>query len=499
MRLAILMLAVEERIRAYEAWRDKNRIQLKLRSIPALLACVCAATLAAICIFHDPRTVQAHYLQAADRALDLEHFSKSLFLTQRLLRMDGGDRDANILRLARSLAGLDKPELALLAIAPLVPYNRPGVVQARLFVAETVLDRMADNTNTLVLAEKQLRKVLASTPDSIEARFLLARRYYLGEDFASAKAQFESVCKAKPESALWLSLIATTLNRPAEAIRWAEQAAQYFKAATEQAPSDWKARVKWAEASLLLGRPEEAIRIVETGVHEQGHRVYHRFAAQIYADQALRLARATPERTFARLATVRNGLQHEPENPVLVRQLIRLASEGGEESAAASRAVNDMVRRRPRDPALAFYRGMDAWEHGDFVTARACLSDAHAWDPNNAVVANNLAYLMAVSAPPDLPYALKLIDSALLDYPSSAVFRETRSQILAKMERFREAIEDLEFASIQLTNSPAIRKSLLHFKEHLAQQQKEQMELKEKSARTMRDARTNRMPARTTP
>jgi uncharacterized protein HemY len=54
--------------------------------------------------------------------------------------------------------------------------------------------------------------------------------------------------------------------------------------------------------------------------------------------------------------------------------------------------------------------------------------------------------MLAMSNPPELERALTAVNGALERMPNRPEFRDTRGMILVKMERWQEAIADLEMA-----------------------------------------------------
>src|SRR5438445_652901 len=78
--------------------------------------------------------------------------------------------------------------------------------------------------------------------------------------------------------------------------------------------------------------------------------------------------------------------------------------------------------------------------------ARTHLEQAFRLAPQEGLVANNLAWLLAQPPSPDLPRALALIDSVLARWPDQPNYLETRGQILVKLQRWNEALADLEMA-----------------------------------------------------
>ena len=64
--------------------------------------------------------------------------------------------------------------------------------------------------------------------------------------------------------------------------------------------------------------------------------------------------------------------------------------------------------------------------------------------PESPIVLNNLAWSLAFGGKPELDRALKLIDAALAKGPGDPRIRDTRGRILAKQQRWSDAIVDLE-------------------------------------------------------
>jgi predicted Zn-dependent protease len=104
--------------------------------------------------------------------------------------------------------------------------------------------------------------------------------------------------------------------------------------------------------------------------------------------------------------------------------------------------------------------GVAACARGDFVGARphfAKVIDAH---PDVPEAYNNLAWVLINAEPIDAEQALVLATRAVELSPDSAAFRETRGQVLVKLERWQEAVVDLERALNGLPSEAGIHDSL---------------------------------------
>jgi predicted Zn-dependent protease len=114
------------------------------------------------------------------------------------------------------------------------------------------------------------------------------------------------------------------------------------------------------------------------------------------------------------------------------------------------------------NPAMIhFVLGADAWEREHIDEARMHWEQAHQLNPRLPEVANNLAWLYAMRTnPPDLPRALRMINLVLEGFPTQARFKGTRGHILAKMERWKEALPDLEASLTVYPDDPNLHQVL---------------------------------------
>ena len=102
--------------------------------------------------------------------------------------------------------------------------------------------------------------------------------------------------------------------------------------------------------------------------------------------------------------------------------------------------------RRAAYPLLHLMLGLDAYRHEQPEAARIHLERAYQLSPEAPPISNNLAFLLMNGPTPDLERALALVDAAWQRTPQQPHFHETRGQILVKLGRYREALNDLETA-----------------------------------------------------
>lgn len=105
-----------------------------------------------------------------------------------------------------------------------------------------------------------------------------------------------------------------------------------------------------------------------------------------------------------------------------------------------------MIASGDNSAVAHFALGTKAWADKDPSQAAYHLRRAYELDSSFATLANNLAWVLAHQEAPELDYALEIMNTVLEDYPHVPKYRDTRGQILAKMERWDAALDDLELA-----------------------------------------------------
>ena len=448
-------------------WQRSQRLAQWLKATPALLALLACLGVAVVYFRRDPVQLEAMYTRIADAALAAEDYAQARVASERLLMFDSRQREAHVLRLGKSLAGMGRVEMAVTVVSQMVPATSAQNAPAHLFIADAVLNHPVANPDHLRIAEQHLKQVLAVDPNSLEAQALLGQYYFQAGDRTQAKRQLELVYPKRNEVALPLSAVALAEGNTAEAVKWAEAAIECFQRQAQQQPEQWLARWKWAEAETVLGHPNRALAVLEAGIKQADQPAYHQLAARILAGQAYELAQKAPSDLADRLDLLRRGVKHDPHNDLLLMQLVRLAAVEDNEKGSATVCLKELERVGENRAGINFCRGMLAWEKRDLSTAIKYLDDAYTRDPDNGLLANNLAYLLATGTPPDCKRGLELIEKVLLSFPSTPMFRETHGRILALMGRWPEAAGDLEFAARYLGNSATIHDTLAEVYEQI--------------------------------
>jgi predicted Zn-dependent protease len=125
------------------------------------------------------------------------------------------------------------------------------------------------------------------------------------------------------------------------------------------------------------------------------------------------------------------------------------------------RALFDELAKSPELPAaLAEALGTAAAVTGDVPQARKYLEMAVHQDAANAVAWNNLAYVLLKVPNPPLEDALNAANKALALVPDDFRFRQSRGEVLVKLGRWKEAVDDLEYALNGAPDATTIHQAL---------------------------------------
>jgi uncharacterized protein HemY len=149
-----------------------------------------------------------------------------------------------------------------------------------------------------------------------------------------------------------------------------------------------------------------------------------------------------------RLQIIQKGLSHDSQNSKL-RALLIVATHADDASGKVAHGMLEQFVASSSGPAAAgwhFIWGQDARKKGDLATARRQLELAYGLAPHDQQINIELARVLATGDQTDLARGLGMMEPVVDQFPDSAEFRFIRGQILAGLQRNKEAVGDLSFA-----------------------------------------------------
>ena len=175
----------------------------------------------------------------------------------------------------------------------------------------------------------------------------------------------------------------------------------------------------------------------------------------------------TEEEKLRVLRMLQVALQYAPNNPRVMTlvsdQLLRTIEDDSNEV----QTIRDSLIEGSSPGISHFVRGTTALIQDDVESATNHLMIAAKHMPTSAAILNNLAVAISEREDPNLEHALKLSDFAIKQAePATPHFFDTRGHILVKLERYLDAIPDLERAlAVQALASNAHEKLALCYEE----------------------------------
>lgn len=440
----------------------KTRPYLELVwSAPVLLASLACLVYLYVLMGWKPVEIHGRYGAVASRALAAGNYQTARVACQRLLSWGNESQGQYLFYMALALRGLGRPAEGNAFLSQAASVEKPVYAPAHIFVAKGLLALTNATPRTVKMAELQLDYALRLDPRSVEAHELLSRICVEKRQWESARKHLLEILPSRPQAALSLAMVMRELGDESAAKLRAGQAANYYRDKLVDAKLDMPSeRVAWAQAVTIRGDFQEACSILEAGWKQSGNQAYAQFYGDVCALWVRKLAKDQPGDLAARIKVIQQGLSRAPQNLVLLQQLAGLSRLQGQDASAARQTVTKMLADGQSTALLHYVLGQQAWQGGELEVARKHFALAFEAGPLLPQVANNMAASLALGEKADLPRALQIIQPLVEKFPQDPSFRDTRGRILLRLERWEEAVKDLEFALPLLLTKAEIHAAL---------------------------------------
>jgi tetratricopeptide (TPR) repeat protein len=332
-------------------------------------------------------------------------------------------------------------------LSQLAPTEATGYPPAQLSLAQSLLTRKGVRDEaTLRIVERHLEHAMEGREVANEARILLGRIYAATGRGRRAEPYLRPATKEQPEFYLILARAANEQGDIASAAADLERAIGVFRDRALAYPEDIEARLLWADALWERSDFVGVVAILERGLARSNDSRYHHALARAYANLANNVAGNDSAAVGERLAMLERGFVHAPNDSALLDQLAAIIRVGGEDIGRARSILQSQLTAGKATVTTHFLLGWDAFSRGRGDEARLHWEQAVRLAPDSAVLANNLAWVLASAQPADLTRALELANRAIERKPNQPDFHHTRGIVLMKLERWPEALTDLEAA-----------------------------------------------------
>jgi tetratricopeptide (TPR) repeat protein len=418
------------------------------------------------CLLTPEPELQAHYFEEGKNAFKAKDYAAAMTCFDRLAHL-GSERPEILYQLALTADALGQRERATGIIQELAPASGGGYAQAHLWQAGRGLMPGASDQSREAVEGHLLKALDGELEDRDVAHALLGRLYLARGDLDQAQIHLGKAVKRRPHLRLSLAQLHARRGDKDRARREADLAIGYFRARAKADLHDHHARLLWAEATAFIENFPSAIAILTEGLSATGASEYRQGLAGVYLVWLDFISRDPKVKLEQQLTLVQNGLYYDPANVALLNRLLGYLKLGGSGAEQARAALRSLLAQGKARAAAHFALGVDAWENGKENEARLHWERAYKLNPQVPTVANNLAWLLAHSQAADLPRALKMINLVIERFPREVAYRETRGQILVKMGKWKEAIDDLEMVLDKNSDDPKLHGVLADAYRHL--------------------------------
>jgi len=438
-------------------WWYSRPLRSLLRALPALSVMAGMAALIGLgASSNKPRLIQ-RYKSASSAAIEREDFQTAEICLRKLAVLEPDNSQHRFTQGLIAERKEDFPE-ARRIMHRLASADKTGYAPAHFWQAVRLLEEKEKTPESLQLAHTHLLRTVDADPAHVKAHALLGQSYMSQRQPERAAAHLARVARVIPAVRVPLARVYVMLGQKNNAREQAGAARRHFADVVARNRENVSARLEWTKSELFLEEFASAEQILKEGRElDPANEALRNALAQVYSVWSDHLPRTESVRRFELLAA---ACQLVPNEPTVLQQLGSLA---GQENPNW-KSVRALLRAALTDEKAAgvahLILGTTASAERDYEQALMHLEEAFRRNPKSSATANNLAWVLANIAPPQLDRAIELANVAVELAPRNPEIRETRGQILLKMEAWKDALADLEIAAEAIPDRTSIHASL---------------------------------------
>lgn len=441
-------------------WWLGRQWRLLLPGLPALVVGLTALSFIGFALAEGNRDMTARYLEEAKSRAKAGDHADALTCYERLANA-GSERPDVQYGLARAAEATGQVERAVVLMRELTPEGERGHADAHLWWARHLLRFGGSSPQNHDRVERHLLNALDARVEQRDVAHGLLGELYLGRgQLDKAETHLREAVATNPQLHLALARVYLSKGDEPRGRGAAEQAARFFLAWTKSDLYAREGRLRLADARGLLGDFPGAIAALREGLNATGDPGYRRAMSNVYVAWTRHLARTKKDSVAEQFDLVEKALATDPDNTELVLGVWGLIHAKGKEAEQALAVLRKQLASGKATALTHLALGMLAWDAGKSAEAMIHLEQALKLAPGLGIVANNLAWVLANSRPPDLKRALSLIDSALERWPNEPMFRDTRGYIHQRLGNWKDALTDYQAALPAYAETPDIHKRL---------------------------------------
>jgi len=444
------------------AWLATRHYKALLWGLPAAVLLLPIVGAAAWGLVWGKASASERYKVALRDAVDQRDYARMMLLESKLAQLGADTRHADF-KTAEALAEEGKLDEAYERMQRLAPEGRASFAPAHAWVLQRLLSGKLNvpEQDRLRLAGLHLEHLSHLGIKGPELEFLRGVWEGQNNQLAAASKTLSPLIGRMPNAALERLRIDMALGNFEEARRDAFAVRGHLEDAKRRGE---KVEVQQLQALViaeeLLGDAEaQAAAIRQWHAAAPDDPAAKRSVAMLDVrqfNQMVRMPNADPRELADQIVEMvemaSNPTEYQP-------QLLQLF--GQRKQAPILEALIQELITSPQTPlAVVDALGTAAALQGEVELARTLLKRVVDQQPENAVAWNNYGWALMQEPAKNLDAAREAVNNALMIMPNEFRFRETRGQLNVQLQRWQEAVEDLEFALNGMPEARPVHASL---------------------------------------
>jgi tetratricopeptide (TPR) repeat protein len=438
---------------------------------PAVLIATGIAGIAGMCLNTPNQELEARYLSEAKSAFQAKDYARALTCYERIAP-NANDRPEVLYRLALTAEAMGDYARVATLMRELAPDGGKGYPPAHFWRARQILNANAQAPQALAAAEAHLLKALDGELDERPAVHGSLGIIYLNAGrLDEAELYLSKAAATSKEFQLPYAMMFAARNNMPRFKQEAEIAVRFYRDKARSDPTNIRAQLRWADAVTTVEDYPAAVEILTQGLASTDDPIVYRMAiARVYLAWYEARKKVSGVSAAELISLIDKGLNQDPTNKDLLQRLIDQLRYGGEGADQGRKLLLEMLAKGGTALApIHFALAVDARLRGDSGGEKLHLDQAYQLDPKSGRIANNLAWVLSQPPNADLPRALALISAPLEREPNNPVYRDTRGRIYMAMERWKDALSDLEVILANAPGTSGLHSSLAEIYDKLGQ------------------------------
>jgi predicted Zn-dependent protease len=441
-------------------WLASRKYRYLLGGLPAIVIASAFLLLLGRLPLYSSHAKAQHYRRAIHNAIVDKNLQNIALFHRKLTQISARENVAVDYESAVGLYESGQRDEAVRRMKAIAPLDKPGFEPAHVWLANHLLEQPPSQQDKVQIVT-HLRHALSLQPDRVGVAMCLAEQYRNAGrvDLAlEILGRYEGTIK-EPSTLVQFAELYQACGRQSRAIAIAQEISStlrpsQLKELENERVLPVREYVAWAYAEQIRGNGRESLRILE-------------LAQQRYPNEKLIVEFLHMSQLIASFS------KHDPTWPVNNADKIEMLLKNENLRDQVVMKLSLLLNSNPNTEPLRqlLFRHVEAADSphvpivvheelakatlraGDMAGAQKCFENMIVVDPRNGIAHNDLAWLLAHHEPVDLPRALQLAERALEISPGNVRFHDTRGHILAKLNRWPDAVAELELAVNGLPNN----------------------------------------------